>query len=146
MNSDAMRKELGKEWSPRSNSLWRKMDRIAEQMIESGKSVIYDAGRFNALKARKQINRLAAKHNAGVLIVWVKTPPEVAAERAQTRESTDEQNQFDADLTRKIIARHDRLFSPPVHGEAYVEINGTDTFEIQYKSFMAQLKVKGIEL
>lgn len=146
INSDALRKAMNEPWSPNGDRLWNAMDYMVERALSAGKSIIYDAGRFNLLKSRRALRRIVEGVGARVLIVWINTPREIAHGRAQSREATEDQLRFTAEEAEQILQRHDRNFSPPGEGETYIVVDGTSTFTEQYRSFRKQLKEKKITL
>lgn len=147
LNTDAFRKAMGETWGDESNrKLWSTMDYMVEQLLLSRQSIIYDAARFNILKSRQALTSLAEECDASVLIVWVDTPAEVAAERVQTREHATDQVRFSLEETTEIIASHFKTFSPPLDTETYIKLDGLASFDEQYESFQEQLREKGITL
>lgn len=141
LNSDAMREAMGDEWSEQTNHrLFGAMDYAIGQILQSGKSVIYDAARMNKLDARETLRQIAHRADADMLIVWVETSREVVEQRVTTRQPTSEHLQFSTEEAKSILQRHDKSFSPPQSNEQFVRIDGTASFEDQYTSFVQQLE------
>jgi len=141
INSDAMRAAMDEQWGEEANRrLWGAGDYAVEQVLAAGYPVIYDAARFNRLEAREKLRAIANKIGAQVIIVWIETPREVAALRAETRELTDDQRPFTKEEVEEIIDNHEKGFNPPESYEAVVKVSGEAPFDVQYKGFQEQLK------
>lgn len=141
INSDAMRFAMGETWGEKANRrLWGAGDYAVEQILTSGQHVIYDAARFNRLEARRSLYEITEKIDAVALVIWIETPREVAAERAATRELTDDQKPFTREEVEEIIDRHEERFNPPEPYEKVIKIDGQAPFDDQLASFTVQLK------
>lgn len=140
-NSDAMRKAMGEEWGIEANlRLWGALDYSIEQTLRAGYSVIYDAARMNKLDARVGIDELARKVDARVIVVWIDTPREIAAERAEKRQPMDDQLPFTRSQVDEIIAVHEQGFGSPQPHENVIKISGLISFEEQYEVFQEKFK------
>lgn len=64
-----------------SNKLYEQLNNAADYLLEQGKSVVYDTN-FNFYKDRALMHKVASKHGADTVVVWVTTPNEVARKRA----------------------------------------------------------------
>lgn len=65
-----------------NDELYHSLNNKTRQLLESGKSVIYDTA-FNHQKDREKMRDLAHRLKVKTIIVWVKVPKSVARERAQ---------------------------------------------------------------
>lgn len=110
----------------------------ASQLLERGQSVICDA-HHNKRTDRERFEKLAQKYDAKVLLVWVKTPFETALSRGQQREASNDQRQLSEADMREVMERHEATMDLPVSGENVITIDGTEPFEVQHESYMAQL-------
>jgi hypothetical protein len=87
LNSDWLRSEIFPKpsYSAAENAaVFRIMDFIAEELLRCGVSVIYDA---NSTKRayRKHLRQIAKKRKADYLLLWFKTPVELALKRIRKR-------------------------------------------------------------
>lgn len=141
INSDAMRHAMGETWGDEANRrLWGAGDYVVEQILAAKHHVIYDAARFNRIEARKRLYEVAEKVGALLIIVWIETSREVAAERAEKRELTDDQRPFTKAEVEEIIANHEKKFNAPRPHELVIRVSGELSFEQQYESFTKQLE------
>jgi predicted kinase len=111
----------------------------AEQILARGHDVVYDA-HHNKRIDRTELEELAARHDALPVLIWVKTPLEVAVHRGQTREETIDQRRLSEEKIRESIARHQAVTDEPDSGEIVIAIDGQVPFDEQFKSFEAQLE------
>lgn len=121
-------------------SIARTMNYATTQIIQSGHDVICDSARFNHQAYRRELYNLAKQLGAEVVIVWIMTPREVSSQRAQTRESLDDQRVFSPEQTEQILDKHYENFDEPTEDELYMQIDGTITFERQYDLFCQKIK------
>ena len=61
--------------------LYSKLNNLTEQMLQDGKSVIFDTN-FSYYNDRKHLIQIAQKTGAKAVIVWVQTPKGLAKQRA----------------------------------------------------------------
>lgn len=64
-----------------SKQLYDKLNQEADELVGSGKSVIFDTN-FNFYDDRELMRTIAAKNGAEVLLIWVTTPLGLARRRA----------------------------------------------------------------
>ena len=110
-----------------------------QEVLKSGKSVIYDTAKHNGREHRRQISELAERVGARVVYVWIDTPREVATERAVTRDATDDQRRLTLEKAEKTMDFHFANFNPPEADEFTIKISGQIPFDEQYKIFQEQL-------
>lgn len=148
INGDAMRKamfgsfERAREFDqkePINPMVFGALDYVGEQIIASGSSVIYDA-QHNQKDLRTRMSNVARRHKALPLLIWIKTPYHIAVERGQTRAATEDQ-QHSKEKMEESIKKHQAALELPTNDEIYIEIDGTLSFEEQYKDFEEKLKV-----
>jgi predicted kinase len=105
-----------------STRLYEELNARAEQLLASGKSVVFDTN-FNFYADRQKLAEIARRHNAETLVIWMNTPLDVARQRSvgthETRNGytlrmTDAQ--FDA-----IVAK----LEPPRDNEKTLRIDGS---------------------
>jgi predicted kinase len=146
-NSDAIRQAMGYEWSEEAaRRAAGALNYTVEQMLRNHQSVINDTARFNKLDARRELQGIAEKTGATVVLVQLESPRDVIIQRVTSREPTSEHLQFTAQEAEQILARHDRAFVPPQDGEICINIDGTASFDEQFKSFQEQLEQLGLSL
>lgn len=63
------------------DKLYNYLDKKTEELLEAGKSVIYDAN-LNRKMHRQDKYKICEKTGAKPILVWVRTPKELAKERA----------------------------------------------------------------
>lgn len=87
LNSDRLRLEI----FPKPNYtitenvvVFRTMDYIADELLQSGVSVIYDANSTKRIY-RKRLQKMAKKRKVDYLLLWFKTPVETALKRIRKR-------------------------------------------------------------
>lgn len=114
------------------------IDYAVIQVLKAGHDVIYDANN-NKRGIREELEKLAQEHNAIPLVVWVKTPHEVALKRGQTREAAADSRQWPEEKMLASMNKHIANFDEPGSDEVVITIDGTIDFESQYESFNAQL-------
>ena len=114
------------------------IDYVVEQLLDSGVSVIYDA--IHSKRAeRREHEELANRYGVVPVVVVMKTPHHVALQRGQDRAPTASDRQFDKDRMREAIEHFSNTMEQPEPTEHVVEINGEDSFEVQYQSFISQV-------
>ncbi len=114
------------------------LDYAVEQVLAAGHSVVYDA-HHNKRSMRSALEKLAKKHGATPIVVWIKTPHEVAIKRGQQRSSTIDQRCLSEEKMKENTERHMANFDEPVRDELVITIDGTVPFEKQFESYNAQI-------
>ena len=114
------------------------IDYAVEQILAAGCSVVYDA-HHNKRDHRAKNEKLAKQYAAVSILVWIKTPYEVALRRGQERAASADQRQHSEERMKESIARHMANFDAPVDGERVITIDGLVDFEKQYDSYLSQL-------
>ena len=87
LNSDYLRSELFPKpiySAEETNSLFKAMDYIASALLSKGVSVVYDAN-STRIVYRKRLQNIAKKNNARYVLLWFKTPVEIALQRIKKR-------------------------------------------------------------
>lgn len=148
LNADALRMNMfgsfdnARDFDTQTGKLgqviFKALDYSTVQILKSGNSVIYDVQQ-NELKIRNKTSRLGTENTATPIIIWVKTPVDVALQRGQDRELTPDQQKHDYETMKAQIEKHRSLIEPPTQEEYVIEIDGMLDFDHQYVSFCAQL-------
>lgn len=114
------------------------LDYSVVQVLKAGHSVVYDA-HHNKRSIRARLEELAEEHGAVPVVVWIKTPYEVALKRGQTRDTTPDQRRLSEEKMIETIERHMANFDEPVESELVITIDGTIPFEEQLASYKRQI-------
>jgi predicted kinase len=108
------------------------------QILEQGHDVIQDA-HHNKRSDRQAVQDVAEKHGAKIILVHIKTPHEVALQRGQDRDETEDQRKHSKEEMADVMKKHAAVMDQPDSSENVIEIDGTISFDEQYKSFNEQL-------
>lgn len=143
-NADHMRKSMfsnPEEIADRKNNpiVFGAIDYAVGEVLHAGYNVIYDI-QHNARSKRETGEAIATKHDALAVLVWIKTPYEVALKRGQDRDETADQRKRSEEEMRKSIDFFMKALEEPHPNEQCIIIDGTIPFEKQYESFVDQLK------
>lgn len=106
--------------------------------LKSGFSVVYDANN-NTRQERHDTSMATCNNIVQPIVVWVKTPQDVAVRRAQERRETSSDRKLSNDEASKYIQKIADEIEAPSQGEVSIIIDGTAPFEEQYESFNKQL-------
>ncbi len=125
LSSDELRLELFPQptFSPQEHQqLYNELNRRTEELLQSGKSVIYDAN-LNRLEHREEKYALCMQVGAQPVLLWVQTPREIAKERATHSDRTPliPHNETAADMFERIAGVIER----PTAEEEPILIDGT---------------------
>lgn len=107
----------------------------ASSVMQAGYSVICDLNN-NFTRDRLKYSALASRHNVSTVIIWVKTPLEVAIERGANRPLSQEHIRVTPAWVKRVAAE----IEAPQPDELCIEIDGTQDFQLQYDSFRKQLR------
>lgn len=146
MNGDALRVAMygSIEHTPQEahgsgSVVFKAIDYFAGQILLSGKSIIYDA-HHNRRITRSKLEEMATTHGAIPLVVWMKTPSDLAKARAIERDITPDQDKLTEEKYRVVFERQSAAFDPPLPSEKVIELDGTAPFEVQYAAFRTRLE------
>lgn len=123
-------------YTPENKALVNNANQYAMlQILKSGQAnVVHDAN-HNARQVRSDLAGKVAAEQGTAIVVWVKTPLDVAKKRAKVRESTEGHVLFEPDLVEKMAKR----LEEPGPDELVITIDGQATTEAQKESFDSQL-------
>jgi predicted kinase len=108
------------------------------EVLKAGYSVVYDA-QHNKRVHRHQLEVLAAEFNTLSVVVWIKTPYEVALKRGIEREEKpDQRRKSEAEMRAALDFFIDAIEAPDSN-ERLITLDGTASFAEQYASFNEQL-------
>ncbi len=125
--ADHIRREMYKTptYSHQENlELYSHLNDLTDQMLKSGKSVIFDTN-FNFFKDREHLRQIAAKHGAGVIIVWVQVPKDLARQRAVDEAHLHSHTRVLGHMPLDHFERISSNLEPPHSDESHLIINGT---------------------
>lgn len=115
------------------------MGYAARQSLAAGCSVIYDA-QATKRRQRRDIEKLAAETGAMSLLVWVQTNPEVAIQRGQQREASDNTHPYSREKMIMLMRRFEDNIDVPSGDENFIVISGEVSFGEQLQQFQAGLE------
>ena len=110
------------------------VDREMEEALRQGRSVIRD-NQNNHEADRAKARGIAVEVGALAVVVWIKTPREVAVKRMMERPETPEQLQLDEQTAQEFIDSSHAALEEPGADEPCVVINGQIPFEDQLALF-----------
>ncbi|HZM64089.1 MAG TPA: AAA family ATPase, partial [Candidatus Saccharimonadales bacterium] len=88
-----------------------------------GNNVIFDTN-FNFYRDREHLREIAAKYGAHTIIIWVRTPKELARERA-TKDAHKQHTRVLGNMPVEHFERISSNLEPPREGEHVIEFDGT---------------------
>jgi len=110
---------------------FRVMNYVAEELLKRKASVIFDADSAE-WRYRKELKAMAERNGADYLLLWFKTPLEVALKRVKSRKGQDER--YYRVISQDVVLGHKVAEEiPDPKNENFVIIDGTKSFEEQYK-------------
>lgn len=104
-----------------STQLYNKLNSITEQLLNSGKSVIFDTN-FNHFQDRQILRELADKCGAETVLIWVQTPKDIAKKRAVGEEATF-RNGYTTPMSEEQFEAITAKLEPPTETENPIKIN-----------------------
>lgn len=149
LNADALRmnmfgsfdaaRQFDAETGRLGQVIFKALDYSTVQILQSGHSVIYDVQQ-NEKDIRAKTSKLGIDNDALPIIIWVKTPVDIALQRSQDRDLTPDQQKHTYEEMEASIEKHVKALDKPTDDEHVIEIDGTLPFEDQYESFCRQLE------
>lgn len=107
--------------------LYEHLNERADQILAEGKSVIFDTN-FNFKKDREYLRSIAAKHGAETLLIWMRTPKDVAQRRA-VEQSHDQHTRIWGNMPSEAFERISSHLQPPTSDENPIVLDGTNLDE-----------------
>lgn len=117
--------------------LYAELNDITDRLLAEGKSVIFDTN-FNFYKDREHLREIAAKHGVQTVLIWVRTPKELARERA-TKDAHLQHTRVLGNMQVEHFERISDNLEPPREGEYVVEFDGTNVTPAQVANVLANL-------
>ncbi len=118
--------------SQESKLLYDHLNRLADELLEQGKCVIYDTN-FNFRKDRDYMRAIAERHNAESVVVWVTTTRELAEQRA-TQESEDNDTRIWGNMPAQAFNRMSDNLQVPDDDEHVIQVDGATADEASIKA------------
>lgn len=150
LNADATRvaamgtiekaREFDRETGLLNSIVFGVIDYATAQILESGNSVVCDY-QHNERAFRLKRGALASKYGAKSVVVWLKTPRDIAVQRGAKRDELIDQRQHSLEKMEALVDKYINLIEPPDDNELVIEIDGTLPFDQQYETFMLQLRM-----
>lgn len=104
-----------------SDELYQHLNKHTEQTLKSGGSVVFDTN-FNHYKDREHLRRIATSAGAKTVLIWIKTPQELAYHRAVTE--TNGKRLF-VDMSHEDFERVASHLESPNDSERPIVLDGT---------------------
>ncbi len=141
ISGDRIRFELFEEprYTPEEDDVvLRLMDYMAEELLKSGQSAIYDIG-LNSLTSRKVRRELAHKQRAQGLTVWIQTDAATAFARASQRDRRTVDDKYSTSIDQDTFDRICNRVKRPLQGEAFTVISGKHPFKVQSAAILKRI-------
>lgn len=106
-----------------SKQLYDYLNAKAEQLLAEGKDVVFDTS-FNFRKDRDHMRRLAARHGADVVILWLNAPKDLAKDRALSHQHAND-NQYEKAMSHEDFERIAGHLEEPGADEHVICLDGT---------------------
>lgn len=118
--------------------LYDELNGMADGLLAAGKNVIFDTA-FNFHKDREHLRQIAAKHGAQTVVVWVRTPKELARERATNNAHLQHTRLLGNMHPTDHFERLSNNLEPPREGEHVIEFDGSHVSPEMVADVLAQL-------
>ena len=118
------------------------MNYMAEEFLNAGLSVVYDAKTLRASQ-RRRLRELAIKHRAAYLLVWLQIDVESAYLRTQRRDRRTSDDKYAEPQTRESFNRQLSAMQNP-KDEQYLVISGKHAFVTQKSATVNRLYQMGL--
>ncbi len=106
-----------------SRQLYTLLDAKTEQLLNQGKSVVFDTN-FNYRADRNLLKAIAERHHADTVIIWMTTPKETAKQRA-LHHTHRERNGYITSMSEAEFERLSNHLEEPDTSETAIQIDGT---------------------
>lgn len=107
-----------------SRQLYEQLNQRTEDLLADGKSVVFDTS-FNYRRDRDLLRKIAARHGAEAVVVWLTTAPATAKDRAVHANVV--RNGYDFNMTGTEFDRIAEHLEPPTEDEKVIKIDGTQS-------------------
>lgn len=107
--------------------LYDELNHKTKTLLENNTSVIFDTT-FNYYKDRQHLRKIAKDCGAKTILIWVKTPEEIAKLRA-TKDAHKQDSRVLGNLSDETFKRLKENLEAPKKNEDYIELDGTKISE-----------------
>lgn len=121
--------------------LYAGLNEVVEKSLTEGQSVIFDTN-FNFYKDREHLRSIATENNATTVLVWVRTPKEIAKQRAVV-DAHKHQTRILGHMPESHFERIAEGLEPPKSDEKSIQLDGT---HLDAEYVRTKLIEAGIEL
>ncbi|HUY85106.1 MAG TPA: ATP-binding protein [Candidatus Dormibacteraeota bacterium] len=104
-----------------SLQLYNRLNKQAEDLLATGRSVVYDTN-FNFYSDRQKMRDIAARRGAEAVLIWINVPKEAAKKRAVN--VRDSRNGYMISMTEEEFETIAAKLEPPKEDEKFIKING----------------------
>lgn len=104
-------------------ALYEHLNELSGELLAAGNSVVFDTN-FNFYKDRIKLSELAISHHARPVVIWVRTPKEIARTRA-TKDAHKQTTRVLGDIPLERFERISNNLQPPRQDEPCIELDGT---------------------
>lgn len=118
-----------------TRELYDHLNEVAEELLATGQSVIYDTN-FNFYKDRQKMRKIAASYGADSKLVWVKVPKDLAKNRATTLDHSHPTRVL-GNMPDEAFYRLSGNLQEPHSDEHAVEVDGTKVTPEYIKSLLS---------
>ncbi len=118
----------------------RMMDYIAEVLLTSGTSVIYDDVSLVDYAERQRRREMAQQNNLPTFTVWVQTDNATAFNRASTRDRRRSDEKYSHSIDKATFERLNGELDQPQYREEFMVISGKYLHKNQAAVFLKKLK------
>lgn len=106
-----------------SQELYSRLNALADSLLAVGKSVIFDTN-FNFRRDRDHLRDIANRHGAETVIIWVRTPREMAKQRAIS-EAEGQATRIWGNMPEQDFERLANHLQPPEDNEQFITVDGS---------------------
>lgn len=118
------------------------MDYMAEEFLNNGISVVYDAN-ASRVAARRKLRELGHRHKAEFMLVWLQIDHDSAFARTQQRDRRTQDDRFAQPHTQASFNEYLSSMQNP-QGEQYLVISGKHSFVTQKNAVINKLYSDGL--
>ncbi len=119
-----------------SEQLYAALNLKTDTLLRDGHSVIFDTN-FNYRRDRNYLRRIAAKHGAETVVIWMQTPVDIARERA-LHDHHRSRNKYEDTMTTEQFNDLICRLEAPSNDETFITIDGSN---IDTEAVMRQLEL-----
>ena len=143
LNSDRVRLEIfpNAKYTPEEHLvIFRVMDFIAEELLNHGVSVIYDANSTKRVY-RDRLRKIAKQAGAKYVLLWFQTPVEIALKRIQKRTGfkTERMKKYHRPTNESVLHHIRGEEEAPSNTEFHIVVDGKKLYKTQVNEVLKSL-------